>query len=64
MIHRADTPSHSLSSFDQRVTQWMSERTVTRGNRRNSSHVQVISRSTSPKHRNVQRAGSKRGVSP
>src|SRR5213596_1546545 len=42
MIHRADTPSHSLSSFDQRVTQWMPERTVTRGNRRNSSHVQVI----------------------
>src|SRR5256885_14690308 len=46
MMKRAGTPSHSLSSFDQRVTQWMSERTVTRGRRRNSSHVHVISRWT------------------
>src|SRR4029450_3579176 len=30
-ISRIDTPSHVLSSFDQRVTQWMSDVTVTRG---------------------------------
>jgi len=53
-----------LSSFDQRVTQWTSERTVTRGSFRNSSQRHVISRSTRPKQRNVQRAGSKRGVMP
>ena len=58
------TPSHTLSSFDQRVTQWMSEVIVTRGSFRNSGHVQVVSRSTWPKQRNVQRAGSNRGVSP
>jgi len=63
-MKRADTPSHSLSSFDQRVTQWTSERTVTRGSRWNSSHVQDAGRSTRPKHRKVQRPGSKRGVRP
>src|SRR5439155_20108565 len=58
------TPSHRLSSRDQRVTQWTSEVRVTRGSRRSSSHVHTTSRSTSPKHRHVQRAGSKGGVRP
>ena len=61
---RTCTPSHVLSSFDQRVTQWMSEVTVTRGRRRNSAHVHVTSRSTRPKQRKVQRAGSNFGVRP
>src|SRR2546429_7727005 len=42
----------------------MSERTVTRGRRRNSSHVHEVGRSTRPKQRKVQRLGSKRGVRP
>src|SRR6266403_1005007 len=42
----------------------MSERTVTRGRRRNSSHVHDVGRSTRPKQRKVQRLGSKRGVRP
>src|SRR5207249_10467091 len=61
---RIGTPSQTLSSFDQRVTQWMSDVTVARGNFRNSGHVQVTARSTRPKQRNVQRAGSNRGVRP
>src|SRR3989441_9606907 len=63
-ISRMGTPSHTLSSFDQRVTQWTSDVIVTRGNSRNSGHVQVVGRSTRPKQRNVQRAGSNRGVRP
>ena len=63
-ISRIDTPSQSLSSRDQVVTQWMSECTRTRGSSRNSAHVHDTSRSTSPKQRNVQVAGSKRGVPP
>src|SRR5262245_19247380 len=63
-ISRIDTPSHVLSSFDQRVTQWMSDVTVTRGRAWNSAQVQATSRSTSPKQRKVERAGSNRGVSP
>ena len=39
MISRIGTPSQTLSSFDQRVTQWMSDVTVTRGSFRNSSQV-------------------------
>ena len=58
------TPSHSLSSFDQRVTQWTSETMRTRGNFSKSVHVQVTSASTRPKQRKVQRARSTRGVSP
>jgi hypothetical protein len=45
---RDETPSHTLSSFDHRVTQWMSEVIVTRGSAMNSAHVHVISRSTRP----------------
>ncbi len=48
MISRIATPSHTLSSFDQRVTQWMSEVIVTRGSAWNSGHVHVVARSTSP----------------
>src|SRR2546427_331166 len=63
-ISRMGTPSQTLSSFDQRVTQWTSEVTIIRGSCRNSGHVQVTGRSTRPKQRNVHRAGSKRGVRP
>src|SRR5882672_12052257 len=63
-ISRMGTPSQTLSSFDQRVTQWTSDVTVARGSVRNSGHVQVTVRSTRPKQRNVQRAGSNRGVRP
>src|SRR2546429_9984133 len=42
----------------------MSERTVIRGRRRNSSHVHDVGRSTRPKQRKAQRLGSKRGVRP
>src|SRR5688572_8119355 len=58
------TPSQVLSSFDHRVTQWMSDLTVVRGSARNSFHVHDTSCSTSPKHRNVHVFGSKRGVRP
>ncbi len=64
MIWRTGTPSHTLSSFDQRVTQWTSDVTLTRGSAQSSSNVQLTSSSTSPKQRNVHRFGSNRGVSP
>ena len=47
-ISRMGTPSQTLSSFDQRVTQWMSEVIVMRGSARNSGHVHVVSCSTRP----------------
>src|ERR1700761_6339591 len=38
----SDTPSHMVSSLDQRVTQWMSVVSVSVGRARNSSHVQLF----------------------
>src|SRR5262245_26169586 len=64
MISRTGTPSRWLSRRDQRVTQWMSHVTSVIGSRRNASQVHDTSLQTSPKHRNVQVRGSKRGVSP
>src|SRR5262245_15468180 len=64
MISLMGTPSKRLSRRDQRVTQWMSHVTSVIGSRRNSSQVHDTSFSTSPKQRNVQVRGSKRGVSP
>ena len=49
------TPSQVVSSFDQRVTQWMSRVTVTTGRARNSVHERVNGVSTSPKTRKSQR---------
>jgi hypothetical protein len=63
-ISRMGTPSKRLSRRDQRVTQWISHATSVMGRRRNSSHVHDTSFSTSPKQRNVQVCGSKRGVAP
>jgi len=42
------TPSQVVSSFDQRVTQWMSVFTVLRGRALNWSQVRVNGESTSP----------------
>ena len=43
------TPSQTVSSFDQRVTQWMSVSTVLRGSALNSSQVSLNGLSTRPK---------------
>jgi hypothetical protein len=48
MTSRVETPSHTFPSRDHRVTQWKSANTLTRGSARNSSHVNVKGRSTSP----------------
>src|SRR5712692_6884699 len=63
-ISETATPSQRLSYRLQRVTQWMSDVTSTRGSPRNSFHVQETSLSTRPKHRKVQVCRSARGVSP
>jgi hypothetical protein len=42
------TPSQAVSSFVQRVTQWMSVATVLRGSALNCGHVSVNGDSTSP----------------
>src|SRR5258705_12911680 len=64
MISRTGTPSHTLSSFGQRVTQCTSDVMLTRGSAQSSSNVQLTSSSTSPKQRNLHRFGSNRGVRP
>src|SRR3954452_1601045 len=61
---RTGTPRHSVSSFDQRVTQWMSVRTSRWGSAISSSQVSRTSFSTSPKMRRSQLARSKRGFGP
>ncbi len=54
-----------MSKRDQRVTQWMSQRTSTDGSARNSSHESSIGCSTAPVVRNVQVARSaRRGTEP
>ncbi len=58
-----DTPSQTVSSFDQRVTQWMSTVTVSRGSAWNSSQVQVFRPSPSPIE-NVQSSSRVCGVGP
>ena len=55
------TPSQSVSSFDQRVTQWMSVWTCLRGSSLNCSQVSVNGASTSPKTLKSQVARSIRG---
>ena len=53
-----------VSNLLQRVTQWISIFIFVRGKLENSSQVQVISCSTSPKMRRLQVAGLNRGTGP
>src|ERR671914_864824 len=61
---RTRTPRHAVSSFDQRVTQWMSTVTSAWGSAISSSHERVSARSTSPSTRRSQAARSKAGFPP
>src|ERR687895_2760531 len=61
---RTRTPRHAVSSFDQRVTQWMSTVTTAWGSAISSSHERVSARSTSPSTRRSQAARSKAGFRP
>src|SRR5579862_2431315 len=58
------TPSHAVSNFDHRVTQWMSVLTVFVGSAVNCPHVSSTGFSTRPKTLNRHFAGSKRGGVP
>jgi hypothetical protein len=58
------TPSQSVSSFDQRVTQWMSVWTAFRGSSLNCCQVSVNGASTSPHTRKSQVARSVCGTDP
>ena len=58
------TPSQVVSSFVQRVTQWMSVLTLLRGSALNSSQVSVNGRSTSPQTRKSHVARSVFGTDP
>ena len=57
-------PPKSVSSFDQRVTQWMSVWTVLRGRALNWSQVSVNGESTSPQTLKSHVARSTRGTEP
>jgi hypothetical protein len=57
-----ETPCQVVSSFDQRVTQWMSTVTASLGRARNSSHVHVTA-SAPPSIVNVHSLSGVRGVS-
>src|SRR6516225_724026 len=59
----SDTPSHMVSSLDQRVTQWMSVVSVSVGSARNSSHVQLTG-SRPPSIENVHLDSGVCGVGP
>ena len=48
------TPSHVVSSFDQRVTQWMSSVCSVIGRFRNSAHPRLKGSETSPHTRKSQ----------
>ena len=58
------TPSQVVSSFDQRVTQWMSVWTVLRGSSLNCCQVSVNGLSTSPQTLKSQVARSVCGTEP
>ena len=59
-----ETPSQLLSNRLQRVTQWMSECTCTRGRAWNSVQVQRCACSTSPSTRSSHFTRSTRGTEP
>src|SRR5689334_4275808 len=57
-----DTPSHRLPSLDQRVTQWKSEKTFTRGSLWNSPQLQETGLATRPSIEKRQAARSMDGA--
>src|SRR3954451_6588631 len=60
----SETPSHSVSSLDHEVTQWMSQWTGSAGRARNSSHVQRRVSSISPSRVKLQASVGVWGVGP
>src|SRR5581483_12429883 len=58
-----ETPSHAVSSLDQRVTQWMSVVSFSDGRARNSSQVQLFGWRP-PSTENVHRDSAVLGVGP